>query len=251
MMSDAKRAVRDYWSAAPCGSSLTLAKPGSKAFYDEIEAARYRLEPFIPTFAEFERWRGKRVLEIGVGIGSDFVCFARAGSNLSGIDLTEASIELVRKRLALEGLNADLRVADAEDLPFPDSSFDLVYSWGVLHHTPNTARAVEEARRVLKPTGEARVMLYSRRSWVAVGAWMRWALIRGRPWRSLASVIAEYVESPGTRAFTQHELERLFASFRNVEFVRYLTPHDRRVAGPIAALTGSGFGWFVGIRAIR
>ena len=251
MMPDAKRAVRDYWNAAPCGSSLTVEEAGSKAFYDEIEAVRYRLEPFIPTFAEFERWRGKRVLEIGVGIGSDFACFARAGSNLSGIDLTEASIELVRKRLALEGLTADLRVADAEDLPFSDSSFDLVYSWGVLHHTPNTARAVEEARRVLKPAGEARVMLYSRRSWVALGAWMRWALIRGRPWRSLTSVIAEHVESPGTRAFTQPELERLFASFRNVEFVRYLTPHDRRVAGPIAALTGSNFGWFVGIRAMR
>lgn len=181
---EAKEAVRNYWEAAPCGSSLTNSEPGSKAFFDEIETARYRLEPFILQFAEFEYWRDKRVLEIGVGVGTDFVRFARAGAALSGIDLTEASIELVRKRLALEGLDADLRVADAEALPFADGSFDLVYSWGVLHHTPDTERALREARRVLRPGGEARVMLYSRRSWFALGNWARYALVRGRPWRS-------------------------------------------------------------------
>src|ERR671931_284854 len=123
------QAVHDYWQARPCGSSLTQAEPGSKEFFDEIEEARYRLEPFIPDFAEFERWRGQCVLEIGVGLGTDFVRFARAGARLSGVDLTEASIELVRRRLALEGLAADLGVADAEALPYADKSFDLVYSW--------------------------------------------------------------------------------------------------------------------------
>lgn len=242
-------AVRDYWQARPCGSSLTEAEPGSKEFFDEIERTRYRLEPFIPQFAEFERWRDLRVLEIGVGLGTDFVQFARAGAKLSGIDLTDVSIDLVRRRLALEGLEADLRVGDAEALPFPDESFDLVYSWGVLHHTPNIEQAVAEIRRVLKPGGEARVMLYSRRSWVALGVWLRYALLRGRLWRSFAAVLAEHVESPGTSAYTRAELEELFASFGRVLMTSFVTPYDRRVGGPLADLAGSRFGWFIGIQA--
>jgi ubiquinone/menaquinone biosynthesis C-methylase UbiE len=246
-VSETKEAVRNYWEAAPCGSSLTTAEPGSRAFFDEIEAARYRLEPFIPKFAEFESWRGKRVLEIGVGLGTDFVRFARGGARVSGIDLTEASIELVRQRLALEGLDADLRVADAEALPFSDASFDLVYSWGVLHHTPDTASALAEIKRVLAPHGEARIMLYSRRSWVALGAWVRYAVARGPFWKSFSTVLADHVESRGTKAYTQAELVALFDDFRSVRFTRFVTSHDRRVAGPFAGLFGSRFGWFVGI----
>jgi ubiquinone/menaquinone biosynthesis C-methylase UbiE len=247
--SDAKKAVRDYWAAAPCGRSLTKAKPGTKAFFDEIEAMRYRLEPFIPKFAEFEIWRGKRVLEIGVGLGTDFVRFARAGAKLSGIDLTEASIDLVRRRLALEGLNAQLRVADAEALPFLDESFDLVYSWGVLHHTPDPAEATAEIRRVLRPDGEARIMLYSRRSWFALAAWFRYALLSGRPWRSISSVLAEHLESPGTKAFTRRELDELFASFRTTSVEGFVTSYDQRFARGLADVSGPRFGWFTGIIA--
>jgi SAM-dependent methyltransferase len=244
-----KEAVRDYWEAEPCGSSLSEAGPGSKEFFDEIETTRYRLEPFIPEFAQFERWRGKRVLEVGVGLGTDFVRFARAGATLTGIDLSEASIELVRSRLALERLDADLHVADAEALPFSDRSFDLVYSWGVLHHTPDTKQALSEIRRVLQPQGEVRVMLYSRRSWTALGVWLRYALLRGHPRRSFAAVIAEHMESPGTKAYTERELRRLFCGFHRVAFTRWITPYDRRVAGPLVGLAGARFGWFVGIRA--
>src|SRR5438093_4517272 len=135
-----KERVREFWEEAPCGVKLATAdvEPGSRAFYDELEATRYRLEPFIPSFAEFDRWRGKDVLEVGVGAGSDFVRFVRAGARMTGVDLTEAAVDHVRRRLELEALAADLQVADAEALPFADASFDLVYSWGVLHHTPGT-----------------------------------------------------------------------------------------------------------------
>ena len=104
-----------------------------------------------------------------------------AGAEATGVDLTEAAVEAVRERLALEGLEAELRVADAESLPFGDGEFDLVYSWGVIHHTPDTERALAEVRRVLRPGGEARIMLYSRRSWVALGVWLRYGVLRGRP----------------------------------------------------------------------
>jgi ubiquinone/menaquinone biosynthesis C-methylase UbiE len=248
-MSAEKQAVRSYWEAAPCGAKLADAEPGSPDFYAQVEQERYRREPFIPAFAEFDRWRGRRVLEIGVGVGSDFVRFVRAGADATGLDLTEAAIDLVRRRLELEGLSAHLQVADAESLPFEDRSFDLVYSWGVLHHTPDTARAVEEIRRVLRPDGEARIMLYSRRSWLAYGLWLRYALARGRPRRTLADVVANHMESPGTKAYTQAELTRLFARYSSVSFRRFVTPYDRRVAGPLTRLTGERLGWFVGIVA--
>jgi ubiquinone/menaquinone biosynthesis C-methylase UbiE len=245
------QAVRDYWQAQPCGTSLSQAERGSKEFFDEIEGARYQLEPFIPGFADFARWRGCRVLEIGVGLGTDFVRFARAGALLTGIDLTDASVSLVRQRLELEYLQADVLVADAEELPFPNESFDLVYSWGALHHTPDTQRSIDEVHRVLKSSGETRVMLSSRRSWVAFAVWARHAVRCGRPWHSIAHALARNMESPGTRAYTQPELQTLFRHFRSATFSRFVTPYDRRVAGPLADLLGSRLGWFVGAIASR
>lgn len=246
-----KKAVQEYWEAAPCGGHHASAEPGSKAFFAEVEKARYQYEPFIPDFAEFERWRNKDVLEIGFGLGTDFLQFARAGARLHGVDLTQTAADAVRQRLALEGLDADVRTADAESLPFPDKTFDLVYSWGVLHHTPNTKQAIDEARRVLRVGAEARIMLYSRRSWVAFGTWLHHGLAAGRPWRSLCTVLAENMESPGTKAYTGDELSGLFSQFTDVEFHRYLTPYDRRVGGPLATLAGARFGWFVGVTARR
>jgi ubiquinone/menaquinone biosynthesis C-methylase UbiE len=113
----------------------------------------------------FDRFNDRDVLEVGCGLGTDAINFARAGARYTGIDLTEASIELVRKRFAFEQLSADLRVADAEALPFADNSFDLFYSHGVLHHTPDTQRTIYEAHRVLKPGGTAMVMLYHKNSY--------------------------------------------------------------------------------------
>jgi SAM-dependent methyltransferase len=248
-MSDVKDDVRAYWERDPCGAGLASAERGTPEFFAEVERKRYELEPFVADFAEFERWRGRRVLEIGVGLGSDFVRFVRAGAVATGVDLTDAAVDMVGRRLAQEGLEADVRVADAESLPFADASFDLVYSWGVLHHTPHPEAALAEVRRLLAPDGEARIMLYSRRSWFAAGVWVRAALLAGRPWQSVAETIARRVESPGTKAYTQAELEALFAGFDSVEFVRFVTPYDRRVGGPLASLSGPRFGWFVGVVA--
>ena len=245
-MEATKAQVSAYWSAEPCGSGLATAKPGSMEFFAQVEAERYRREPFIHGFADFARWKDSRVLEIGVGLGTDLVQFARAGALVIGVDLTETAVDLVARRIELEGLEAQVLVADAEGLPFADGSFDLVYSWGVLHHTPSTQAALAEVRRVLRPGGEARIMLYSRRSWVALGAWLRYALGRGRPWRTFAAVLAEHMESPGTKAYTARELDGLFAGFERVRFVRFLTPYDRRVGGPLVRAAGPRFGWFVG-----
>jgi ubiquinone/menaquinone biosynthesis C-methylase UbiE len=150
-------------------------------FFRQVERERYELEPYIPTFAQFEVARGKRVLEIGVGAGTDFVRWVRAGAEATGIDLTDQAISLVRERLALEELSAKLYVGDAENLPFETDSFDIVYSYGVIHHTPNTAKAVQEIWRVLKANGLARVMIYHLHSWVALLLWAVHCAGRLRP----------------------------------------------------------------------
>jgi SAM-dependent methyltransferase len=148
MTTEAKRQVHDFWQANPCAAGTSAAEPGSAEFFADVEAERYRLEPYVHDFAEFPSWAGKRVLEVGIGLGTDLVQFVRAGADATGVDLTEAAVDAARARLALEGLVAHVQVADAEQLPFDDASFDLVYSYGVLHHTPDTARAIAEVRRV-------------------------------------------------------------------------------------------------------
>lgn len=243
-----KNEVRSFWEEGPCGAEHGIAEEGTPEFFAQVAAERDSLEPFIADYADFDSTRGKRVLEIGVGLGSDFIRFVRAGAMATGVDLTAHSIELVRRRLELEGLHADLRQADAEHLPFPDGSFDVVYSWGVLHHTPDSDQAMAEAQRVLKPGGRLCVMLYARYSWLAFGLWGRHALLRGKPWHTLSDVIGSHMESTGTRAYTRAELQQRFAELQNLRVEHVETPYDRRVVGPLATMTGPRLGWFLVVR---
>src|SRR5262249_20886107 len=161
--------------------------------------ARYTLEPYIRAFAKFEDGRTREVLEIGVGMGADHLEWARVSPRrLVGIDLTNRAIRLTQARLRGHGFTPRLTTADAERLPFPDRSFDLVYSWGVLHHSPDTPHAVAEVWRVLRPGGTARVMIYHKPSIVAALLWVRYALLQARPRRSIDDVLSEHLESPGT-----------------------------------------------------
>ena len=162
---DLKERVRAFWQAHPCGTKFSDAEMGTREFFERVEAHRYTKEWHIPSAADFASTKGLRVLEIGCGLGTDGAQFAEAGAIYTGVDLTEAAIELARKRFQLFNLPGEFRVADAERLDFPDESFDIVYSHGVLHHTPDTEAAVAEVYRVLKPGGRAIVMLYHRGSY--------------------------------------------------------------------------------------
>lgn len=196
-----KARVAEFWDAASCGEELYLRGDGELDAYRRQAAERYRLEPFILEFADPRSTQGRSVLEIGVGLGADHCLFAEQAADLHGIDLTPRAIEHTRRRLGLFGLESSLSVGDAEHLDFPDNRFDVVYSWGVIHHSPDTAQAAREIVRVLKPGGEARVMIYHRRSLVGYMLWLRYALAKGRPLRSLDAVYADHLESPGTKAF--------------------------------------------------
>jgi SAM-dependent methyltransferase len=160
-----KERVRAFWQENPCGTKFADAPPGSRRFYELVEDHRYTKEWHIPAAAGFAQSSNLDVLEIGCGLGTDGAQFAKAGANYTGIDLTEAAVSLAKRRFELFQLPGTFRIADAERLDFPNHSFDLVYSHGVLHHTPDTTAAVREIHRVLRPGGKAVVMLYHRDSY--------------------------------------------------------------------------------------
>ena len=166
--------VADYWNRRPCNIRHSLKAIGSRDYFDEVEARKYFVEPHIPAFAEFERWEGKRVLEIGCGLGTDATNFARAGANYTGVELSSASLELARRRFEVFGLKGTFHEGNAEqvDAIVPARAFDLVYSFGVIHHTVTPRNVIEAARRVVADDGELRIMLYNKNSWkdVMIGA---------------------------------------------------------------------------------
>ncbi len=225
LMKPAKRAVLKHWEQASCGENLYLPSATPEG-YREQARRRYELEPYIEEFADFAAARGRSVLEIGVGLAADHERFAAAGAKLIGIDLSRRAVEHARRRLTLFGLDSTLLVADAECLPFADSAFDLVYSWGVVHHSPDTAAAVAEIHRVLRPGGCAKIMIYHRWSLVGYMLWLRYALARGRPWTSLDRIYAHYLESPGTKAYSRRQARALFAAFPQVRIETRLTHGD-------------------------
>jgi SAM-dependent methyltransferase len=160
-----KERVRAFWQEHPCGTKFADVPEGSRRFFELVEQHRYQKEWHIPAAADFQSSKGLRVLEIGCGLGTDGAQFAEAGADYTGVDLTDAAVELARKRFELFGLPGKFRTADAEQLDFPDETFDVIFSHGVLHHTPDINSAVREIHRVLRPGGKAKVMLYHRDSY--------------------------------------------------------------------------------------
>lgn len=225
---DAKQQAREQWGEDPCGAETGRAHEfGTREFFDEVERHRYQVyAPWMPEVMGFNEFKGKRLLEVGCGMGSDLLQFARGGAHCTGLDLTPRSVEITRHRFALYGERGRFVLGDGERLPFADESFDVVYSNGVLHHTPDTIGAVREIHRVLRRGGIAKVMLYYKHSlnyWgemILRRGLVGGELLRGRSPEEIMGRYVEYNEQGGrplVKVYSQKEARALFAPFSEIK----------------------------------
>lgn len=223
-----KQRAREQWSQDPCGAeSDRESEFGTRQYFDEVERVRYQeYAPWMPELMGFNSFAGARLLEVGCGMGTDLLQFARGGARCTGIDLTPRSIAITRQRFALYEQRVDLLIGDGERLPFANDTLDVVYSNGVLHHTPDTEGAIRELHRVLKPDGTAKVMIYHKNSLNYWGELMlhrgvlRGDLLRGRSPEEIMSSWVEYSEHGGrplVKAYTREQTIELFKNFREVK----------------------------------
>jgi len=226
--------VNAYWNARPCNIRHSPKPVGTKEYFDEVEARKYFVEAHIPRFAEFDRWRGKKVLEIGCGIGTDTINFARHGAQVTAVDLTEKSLEVARQRARVFGFEDRIRFiqANAEDLSsyVPVEAYDLVYSFGVIHHTPHPERVIQQIRKYVKPDTSIRIMVYNRWSWKVL--WIAFVCGKGQFWK-MDRLIAEYSEAqtgcPVTYSYSRRGGKKLLhdQGFRITStFVDHIFPYS-------------------------
>jgi glycosyltransferase involved in cell wall biosynthesis/ubiquinone/menaquinone biosynthesis C-methylase UbiE len=259
-----KDEVQNQWDNNPVGTQYAkTSEPHTLAWYQEIERHRYtEYAPWMPELMEFDRHAGHDVLEIGGGVGTDLSQFARHGARVTDLDLSAGHLEHAKENFALRGLQGRFVHHDGERMPFPDASFDLVYSNGVLHHTPNTRRVVEEIRRVLRPGGRAIVMMYAEHSlhyWLRLvgGLGLQQNMLRQYSIGEIMSRNVELTENdakPLVKVYTAARLRRLFDSFeRRVVYKRQLTaPELPRILRPLPLeVAGRLMGWNLIIKATK
>jgi ubiquinone/menaquinone biosynthesis C-methylase UbiE len=224
-----KEKVKSYWNQASCGTEFIKEAKHSLSYFEAIEDFRYSVEPEIFSFAQFSRFHKKTILEVGVGAGTDFTQWLRCGARAHGIDLTLEAVANVNARLSLYGLKAEsIQVGDAENLPHADNFFDLVYSWGVIHHSPDTPKCLSEIVRVTKPGGKIKIMIYNRHSLFAFYRYLLSGLFKGKPFRSLKEILFFDQESPGTKAYTFKEAKQIIAQqpVKTLEIKATVSQHD-------------------------
>lgn len=178
--------VKEFWDRRPCNIRHSPAPLGTREYFDQVEQRKYFVEPHIPGFADFERWKGKKVLEVGCGIGTDTMNFARAGAQVTAVDLSVKSLEVAKQRAEVFGLQDRIRFyqANAEELSdyVPVEKYDLVYSFGVIHHTPHPERVLAQLRSYMTPDTTFKVMVYHHLSW-KVG-WIVAKYGKGQFWKA-------------------------------------------------------------------
>jgi 2-polyprenyl-3-methyl-5-hydroxy-6-metoxy-1,4-benzoquinol methylase len=265
--------VQRYWDARPCNIRHSTKPVGSKEYFDEVEARKYLVEPHIPGFAEFDRWKGKRVLEVGCGIGTDSINFARAGAQLTAVELSGESLRIAEQRADVMGVADRIRFVqgNAEELTSvlgDEEPYDLVYSFGVIHHTPRPERALAEMRALAAPGGTLKLMVYHRRSWKVF--WIVAAQGHGRFWKT-DEFVAEHSEAetgcPVTFSYTRRGGRELVESsgfqvdevrvdhvfpYRIRDYVQYRyvkEPYFRWMPEPLFRAFERRFGWHLLVTA--
>jgi SAM-dependent methyltransferase len=159
--------VKNFWNSRPCNVRHSSKEIGSKEYFDEVEKKKFFVEPHIKSFSQFNLWNGKKVLEIGCGLATAGINFARYGADYTGIELSKESLDLAKKRFEVYGLNGNFYEGNAENLSefLPPEKYHLIYSWGVIHHTPHPEKVIEELKKYLSKNGTFKMMLYASNSW--------------------------------------------------------------------------------------
>jgi 2-polyprenyl-3-methyl-5-hydroxy-6-metoxy-1,4-benzoquinol methylase len=264
-------AVRAYWNVRPCNIRHSPKAVGTREYFDEVEQRKYFVEPHIPGFAEFSRWSGKRVLEIGCGIGTDTVNFARAGARVTAVELSDASADVARRRVQVYGLSdrVTIHVGNAEELSdiLSAQTFDLVYSFGVIHHSPRPDRIIAHLRKFMTPASELRLMVYARISYK-----LFWIMRQEGIWdmSRIDELIARNSEAqtgcPVTYTYTDESIRMLLVGFdvldvrkahiftwdvdayRRYEYVK--APEWANVTETELAALERELGWHILVRAV-
>ena len=211
-------AVRDYWNHHIHDLDISTNAPGSREFFADLEQYHFEKLHHLPRLVDFTAYRGKQVLDVGCGAGTDLVRFARGGAIVTGVDLAASAIALAKQNFAQQGLAADLREADGEHLPFADGSFDFVFAHGVVQYTASDQTLVAECRRVLKPGGVALFQVYNRVSWLN-------ALSK------VMKVPLEHEDAPVLKRYSASEFRRLLGGFQDVRIVEERFPVKSRLHG--------------------
>lgn len=258
-----ENAVRQ-WSDHPCGA--VAGDEHTLEYFLDVERLRYEAQPWQRSLFGFEQFAGQRVLEIGVGLGTDLVQFAKAGAVCHGVDITDRHLELTARNFALRGLSVDLKRCDATRIEHPDASFDVVYSFGVIHHIPDAAAVVREIERVLKPGGRCLIALYHKGSFFHLYMVLVRGLLLGRLFRLGYDGLMATVEAgadgvqtkPYVKVYSRREVRALFSAFRvdrlavrHVEIGRFKDQLVGRLVAPLLRALEPVLGWYVICDATR
>ena len=223
--------VKNYWNSRPCNIRHSTKPVGTREYFDEVEARKHFVEPHIPAFAEFERWNGKKVLEIGCGIGTAMINFARSGAQVTAVDLSDESLKLAKQRAEVYDLSDRISFyhGNAEELGqwLPAETYDLVYSFGVIHHTPHPENVIDQIRSYVKPGSTIKIMVYYRYSWKVL--WILLTYGKGQFWR-INELVACYSEAqagcPITYVYSKREARDLLQGFEIVDMqVDHIFPY--------------------------
>ena len=219
MQKSARLEAQKQWNARACGEL-----DGEKDTIDyflNVEEDRYAQQGWALEYFGFDHYSGKKVLEIGVGQGTDLMQFAKAGADCYGVDITDNHLELTRKNFYLRGKQVDLSKTDATQLPFPANYFDCVYSFGVLHHIPEIEKVLDEVHRVLKPGGQLMIALYHKWSAFHFAILLRNGLLRGwlfsKGYDGLLATIEKGADGihtkPYVKLYSKRDVANLMADF--------------------------------------
>ncbi|MGE0751915.1 MAG: class I SAM-dependent methyltransferase [Variibacter sp.] len=264
----ANQQARATWNNRACGA-LTAeenAQAGTLPFFRQMAQRRYeRDDPWVPAVLDFPSMAGKEVLEIGHGMGCDLVHAAKAGAHVHAVDLTPNHHEIAKKHFAANGLEADLRLCDASELPFASNTFDVVYSLGVLHHTDDTVRCISEAYRVLKPGGRFTIALYHFWSLPHLHLLLTRGILNGDlrrlGYRNLLSLVEGGADGvtikPLVKLYSRRVLRTILADFSDVTISIHGLAYSRIplvgpiVPEPVGRWLERRWGWYVVAQAIK